>query len=282
MDARGALLVELARQPVCGYRREATPATESTALAALALLAHGEVAAAREAASWLQSCQSRDGSVGIRQQEPTPQWPTSLAVLTWLASDAQRFSTSIERAVAWILATRGERVTTHENVAHDTQLLGWPWVTGTHSWVEPTALHVRALKAAGHQDHARCREAVRLLLDRQLPTGGCNYGNTIVLGQTLRAHVQPTGMALFGLVGERDEQGRIERSRAFVESAISEQTTAASLCWALLGLTAHGRRPPEADRWLESVSERTLHRDASPYKCALLALAAAGSEVIAG
>ena len=41
----------------------------------------------------------------------------------------------------------------------------------------------------------RIREAVRLLWDRQLPHGGWNYGNTVVLKQELRPHLLPTGLA---------------------------------------------------------------------------------------
>lgn len=268
-------LAELVRQPIISYHRGARAATEPTALAALALSRHQQSAAAREAGDWLVSCQADDGSLGVRPGEPTPRWPTSLAVLAWLAADADRFARPIVRALSWILEARGEPVRAHQTIAHDTQLLGWPWVEGTHSWVEPTALHVRALKAAGHRDHPRCREGVRLLLDRQLPTGGCNYGNTKVLGQLLRAHVQPTGLALFALQNEQaaDTEGRIESSLSYLEGTLSEQTSTASLCWALLGLTAHGRPLPAAAGWLEVAAARTQQRGGSPYRMALLVLA---------
>ena len=51
-----------------------------------------------------------------------------------------------------------------------------------------------------------------VLLDRQLPGGGLNYGNTYVLGQLMRPHVQPTGIALLALAGEADASGRIAKT----------------------------------------------------------------------
>jgi hypothetical protein len=137
---------------------------------------------------------------------------------------------------------------------------------------------VRSLKAAGHNNHPRTREAIKLLVDRQLPSGGCNYGNTEVMGQALLPHVQPTGLAMLALAGESDEQGRMERSLAYLRQTLSARTTTASLCWGVLGLSAHDQRPADADLWLESAYGRTMRRDRSPYKLALLAVAASSTK----
>ncbi len=281
MNWQQSVLEELRRQPICGYQPQATPATEPTALAALALAVHGEWQAAGQATDWLAASQTHDGSLGVRRGEPTPAWPTSLAVLAWLAVDAARYAEHIDAATDWTLHAQGEPLEPHVNVGHDTLLIAWPWVAGTHSWVEPTALHVLALKATGHADHPRCREAIQLLLDRQLLGGGCNYGNTRVLGQTLLPHVQPTGIAMLALADESLEfdphqRDRIGRSLTYLKDAISAQTTTASLCWALLGLAAHDQRPQDTDGWLEAAFDRTRRRDAGPHKYALLALAACG------
>jgi hypothetical protein len=61
----------------------------------------------------------------------------------------------------------------------------------------------------------------------------------------------------------------------YLRNSLSARTTTASLCWGLLGLSAHDQRPADADLWLESAYGRTIRRDRSPYKLALLALAAA-------
>ncbi len=114
------------------------------------------------------------------------------------------------------------------------------------------------------------------MIDRLLPGGGCNYGNTVVLGQMLRPHIQPTGIALLALSGETDASGRLAKSVAWLGRSIGPETTAASLAWALLGLRAHGALPTQADDWLAAAESRTNKTGKSPHKLALLALAAKG------
>jgi len=173
-------LDELAAQPVCGYIRGETGDAEPTALACLALAGAQRMKPATEAATWLAGSQSFEGSVSVRREFEQPRWPTALAVMAWIAArdGVNENRDRIERAMTWTLSLRGQKVQPTPNLGHDTMLVGWPWVNGTHSWIEPTALHVLALKSTGREDHQRTREAVKLLLDRQLPTGGCNYGNT--------------------------------------------------------------------------------------------------------
>jgi hypothetical protein len=272
-----ATLDVLAAQPVCGYAPGGPPATEPTALAALALAAAGRLSDAEPAIDYLNRCQNDDGSVGIRQREPAPGWPTAWAVLAWhVTNRAGRHDVRMARAVAWQLADRGVPLERSPELGHDTLLIGWSWATGTHSWVEPTALHVAALKAVGRGGHPRVRDGVAMLLDRQLPGGGCNYGNTFVLGQMLLPHVQPSGVSLLGLANESDTSGRVAKSLAWLARSIGPETTAPSLAWALLGLAAHGRRPPETDDWLARSAGQLAQRSPSPHKLALLALAAKG------
>jgi hypothetical protein len=264
-------------------------------LAGLALLGWDELddgdadvaslSAAVAAANWLASIQQRDGSVGISALQPDPKWPTSLAVLLWMAmrramtsqsasNQASPYDRPLDNAVTWTLSARGSAGSRKAHIGHDTTLVGWSWAADTHSWLEPTAMFVLALKAAGLADHPRAREGVRLLVDRLLPNGGANYGNTIVLGQPLLPHIQPTGLALLALAGESCADPRIEQSLAYLERELTHDTPAASLGYAVLGLTSHGRRPPEADEWLCAAFQREMRRGPSPYKLALIALAA--------
>lgn len=275
-------LAALAEKPVCGYIPDQAPATEPTALATLALLAHGQRRKIESAIDYLLACQASDGSVGVRAKEPTPAWPTSLAVLAWQNANPARHRPAIDHGVEWILSTKGKPIFEAAEMGHDTRLVAWPWAAGTHSWIEPTALHVLALKATGQQQHERTREAITLLLDRQLPSGGCNYGNTTVLGQMLRSHVEPSGLALLALAGEKDPRGRIATSLAWLEQALNERTTPVSLAWGLLGLAAHGVRPSQASEWLAAAHQRVQARDRSPHKLALLALAAAEKNAFLG
>ena len=276
MNWHDELLNQLAAEPICGYRAGGAVATEPTALAALALAAHDRADAAHVATEWLARNQIEQGSVGVREHELVPHWPTGLAVLAWSRMPAGGYADNIRRAIDWILSYDGKIMLRDPEMGHDTTLAAWPWVEGTHSWIEPTAINTLALKAAGLNKHGRARNAVRMLIDRQLPGGGCNYGNTFVLGQELRPHVQPTGLALLALAGETDTNGRLPKSVAYLERSVASGTTPASLCYALIGLAAHDRFPATAEVPLQAAYATVLKRDRSPYKLALIALARLG------
>lgn len=266
----------LSEMPICGYYPNTEPAVEPTALTAMALMTGGRSAAV--ATDWLVERQAADGSLGIDVEKHSPRWPTGWAVLAWLAasSTGKSYTKPIDRAVQWILSTKAEAGTTEQSsfFGHDASLEAWSWVKETHSWIEPTSINLTALKATGYGDHPRCREAVKLLIDRMLPDGGWNYGNTVVLGNTLRPHLQPTGLALIALADEAEAVDRFQPSIEYLYDSLDERTATASLCYGLMGLEAQERRPAEGQKWLKSSYHRTLDRDGSPYKLALIVLAA--------
>lgn len=302
MNWLATTLDRLAAQPVIGYSPAQYAATEPTALAALALIARGKTSSASPALDFLVSCQGSDGAVGIRENEPSPGWPTSLAVMAWQAADAANgrndYRPHARRGIDWILDARGVGYPLNADLGHDTRLVAWSWADQTHSWVEPTAMHALALKMAGLGTHARVREAIRMLLDRLLPGGGCNYGNTSVMGQTLLPHVQPTGLAMLALAGEgpesivrsllsssgnnernatvgsQDFAKRIQHSLAYLRRSLAPPITASSLAWGLLGLRAHAAPMPAAKELLTASYDRVQTHDRSLYKLSLLALAA--------
>jgi hypothetical protein len=281
MDFVEPVLARLASAKSWGYHDGSETATEPTALAALALMAHGRAREARPKLEWLLARQSADGSVGVDAAQDTPGWATGWSVLAWKAAQENsvadsRFGQAIQRAVTWMLGVQGSIVEHVDLFGHDSTIKGWPWVVGTHAWVEPTAMNLLALRHTGHGSHERANEAVRLLHDRLLDAGGCNYGNTIVFDQALRPHLEPTGICLLALADKPDAKGRVEKSLAYAADVLEPRTTSASLSYALLGLAAHGRYPADAQELLEHAASRTLRRDASPYKLALLALAALG------
>jgi hypothetical protein len=212
----------------------------------------------------------------VRAGEEWPGWPTSLAMISWNVTDRQKYRENIDRAAAWLLAHRGKALKNVGEMGHNTELVGWAYAENTHSWVEPTAFAVLALKAIGKGSDPAAREGVAVLVDRQLPGGGLNYGNTYVLGQLIRPHIQPTGIGLLALAGETDASNRLAKSVAWLRRIIGPNTTPLSLAWALLGLRAHGVVMPQADEWLATAAEHVRSRDRSPHKLALLALAAKG------
>ena len=172
-------------------------------------------------------------------------WPTALSVLAW--NGAQGHERHSSRAVEFLLNTTGNhwKKGPDDPFGHDPSVLGWPWIEGTHSWVEPTALAVIALQVAGHGQHDRVRQAVRMMLDRQLPHGGWNYGNTMVFGRELHPMPESTGAALVGLAGEV-EQRTVARSLDYLQGEVDRLRTPVSLGWALLGLAVWGRSPSNA------------------------------------
>jgi hypothetical protein len=238
-DIRETLVNRLQTATTFGYRVGQSDAAEPLALAALAFLGENRAKQVRRCSDRLEAFQNSDGSIGVRPDQ-SPFWPTALAAFLWAA--AREKHAPRENAVQWLLTARGEPVeSTRDIVGHDTSLIAWPWVLGTHSWLEPTAMAVAALKANGLGDHGRTRQAIRLLNDRLLPNGGCNYGNTEVLGQTLRPHLQPSGMCLWALQGEK----KTPKSLATIE--VVEQMTRelsdrgaapVSHSWGVIGLSA--------------------------------------------
>ncbi len=278
MHSALAHLREVVAQGNWGYHPTGPQAAEPAAFACLALNAHDFRQEATKLANWLAGLQKATGSVGVTQEQDTPAWPTSLAMLAWQACDDAngntRFGAVREQALTWALQTYGKAAPQQKHIGHDTTLLGWSWAAATHSWLEPTCMFVLALKAGGQGDHLRTREGVRLVIDRLLESGGCNFGNTRVLGQATLPHVQSTGLAMLAIADEASSDPRVGRSLDYLEHVLTEETATASLCFGLLGLTAHQRRPSNADALLEHAYGRDKnHHTTNCYKLALLTLA---------
>lgn len=268
--------------PGWGNHAGGSPYVEPTALAALALAASDSStgnersqAAVVQAADWLAGLQQPNGALGISRELPQPRWPTPLGILVWRA--AGRAGSAQERALDWLLAIRGTTSDpdVDEPYGHDPRLAGWPWVEGTHSWLEPTAMAVLALRRAGHAVHERTQEGQRLIRDRVIRTGGWNYGNSSVFGADLRPHPAPTGLALLALAGSDDaDSPQIERSCAYLETVLPTTRAPQSLCFGTLALSAWGRRPVDTDGWLVEAHARATRQSNSIAQLAYLLLAA--------
>jgi len=204
----------------------------------------------------LQQTQLEDGRVCIAPEHPDAYWPTSLAILAWQGSVP--YQQSQNTAIQFLLTHTGTHWKKRANspLGHDPSIRGWPWIDQTHSWVYPTALAMVALTSYGLGHHERVMEAERLLLDRQLPHGGWNYGNTMVFGHELRPFPETTGVALHALAG-RVSQPAVERSLEYLLTELPTLRTPMSLGWSLLGLGAWGMRP---DNW-QGLVQRCLERE---------------------
>lgn len=251
-------------------RPGAGPAIDATAWAVVALAASGtEARWLAPSLEWLAGRQLDDGRVPLTADLRDVIWPTPLAMLAWSAAGAH--PDRVARGAEFLLRHTGRhwKRNPEDPVAHDTSIQGWPWVLGAHSWTVPTALALVALRRAGRADHPRVAEAVAMLLDRQLSTGGWNYGNTVVFRQTLRPMADTTGAALAALAGLTTRE-KVAASIHYLEEAVKRIRTPLSLGWGLLGLTAWNARPAAAAAWIEetlAASERL-----GPYETASLAV----------
>lgn len=199
--------------------------------------------------SRLAGSQSRDGRVSMSPDDTGSYWPTPLAILAWC--DSETYAGQRLRAIRFLLETSGETWAKDKNspFGHDTSIPGWSWTLGAHPWVEPTALSVIALRLSGFADHVRVHEGVRMLMDRQLPTGGWNYGNTSVYGTQLLPQPDCTGLALSALTG-CVPLSDVEKSLDYLVSRAVRVRTPLSLGWGILGLSAWGRKPDQTAAWI--------------------------------
>ncbi|HMB07088.1 MAG TPA: hypothetical protein VKP69_25565 [Isosphaeraceae bacterium] len=261
------------------YRRGAPPGVEPTALVCLGLLAarpgapaDAELSAARAGADWLAAIQQPDGSLGLSGRQPEPGWTTPYGILLWRALGD--YETRRRRAVEWLLRQKGKAYpwSDPERIAgHNTMLVGWPWVAETHSWLEPTAMAILALRREGCEDHPRVLEGLGLIHDRAIPSGGWNCGNKAVFGRTLRPQLGPTGLALLVLARRGQRSAVVERAIAYLNATLPGVRAPASLGWGLLGLRAWGRAPDDAGHWLAEAFARSSGRpDAAPRLAHLL------------
>jgi len=215
----------------------------------------------------LAASQLPDGRVSVAEDLENAYWPTAPAIFAWKST--RGFENEIKRAAKFLVKTSGLHFPREKNSpnGHDTAIRGWSWIENTHSWIEPTSMAILALKATGNAGHDRVQEAVRMILDRKLPPGGWNYGNTTVFNRELSPTPEHTGQALCALSGfvQRSE---IAKSIDYLGKEISILQTPLSLCWGLFGLGAwsikiRGNR----ERILNSLS---LQQRYGPYDTSLL------------
>jgi hypothetical protein len=259
------------------YAAAGRPYTEPTALAAMAFAAHDpKHPAIAPALQWLTKAQTPDGSLGLTPDDPIPPWPTALAALAWrwAAPNPNAFQQPLMQAVKWLMTFEGIPLPQSPITGHDTTLIGWPWVEGTHSWIEPTAYAVLTAKSFGQGNHPRIREAVTLILDRAVETGGWNYGNNRVLMNQLRPFPACTGLALLALGGEPESE-QSKNAINYLTTEVARIRSPMSLAFSLMALIAWNQRPEIAPQALLESATKVAARPARPADLAYLLLAAA-------
>lgn len=217
--------------------------TDATAWAILALRFFDSHHTILESArTRLAQAQAGDGSVSVAADHKDAYWPTAISVLAW--GGEPLFESHHHRGIQFLLNSAGRRWIkgAEEPIQHDPNIPGWSWIADTHSWVEPTALAICALRSGGLAQHQRVADGVRLVMDRQLPKGGWNYGNTKVFGSELHPDPESTGAALQALSGLVSYQD-IRKSIDYLKAELVHIRTPLNLGWSLLGLEAWGEAP---------------------------------------
>jgi hypothetical protein len=189
-------------------------------------------------------------------------WPTPLAVLAW--KRATSLDERISAAVEFMLKATGQHFPKEKSspAGHDTAIRGWSWSENTHSWIEPTGVTILALRSAGYSQHDRLHEAARMILNRQILSGGWNYGNTTVFQKELLPMPDQTGIALCALAG-MVKRSTVQKSIDHAAKEIDSLASPRSLCWSLFGLKAWGFTIPDTRRFvLNSIS---LQEKFGPY-----------------
>jgi hypothetical protein len=264
------------------YRRKNAPSAEPTAVACLALLASGDegtsssdLAISHEAAGWMAAIQRSDGSLPVGFGLSAPGWSTPHALMLWSALHG--YEEREWRALRWLLTREGatEHISKIEDniIGHDPSLVGWPWVAGTHSWLEPTTMAILALSRQGLADHPRAEAGRQLILDRALLSGGWNYGNKSVFGTELRPQPGPTGLALLALAAGGDQSMAVSRAVAYLHQTLRDLRAPVSLGWAILGLRAHRALPTDTETWLQEAHVKCAGKPDAALGLALLLLA---------
>ncbi len=281
-QARRELMKHRGGSAVWSYRSNHVPSVEPTALVCLALMASSDgqsstfdIATSHEAARWLAAIQRSDGSLPVSEGLPSPGWTTPYALLFWNAQPG--YEEPASRARTWLLGRQGAVAPIDQEpekiIGHDPRLVGWPWVDGTRSWLEPTALAILALCSVGLAGHPRTQAGVQLILDRALESGGWNYGNTSVFGTELRPHPGPTGLALLALAAAGTHSAVVLRALNYLSELVKELRAPISLGWGILGLRAHGAAPNDADALLARACTRCIDKADAAIGLALLLLA---------
>ena len=244
-----------------------SPDTASLLVRAMSVC-QGDITLLTKARQKLTEWQLPDGRVALSPEMPHIHWYTAYAIFAW--TKAPGFEKNAQRAISFLLRTNGIHCaeSVKSTVSHDTTLQGWPWISDTHSWVEPTAMALIALKANGFEKHERANNAALMLIDRQLPDGGWNYGNTFVYGTELKPIPEYTAIALSALHGYITHE-KVKKSLVYLERELETIRTPLTLSRGICALGKWPQRPENSDKII--IESTMCQRRYGPYSLTLLA-----------
>jgi len=228
------------------YFNSVQESLEATCLAELAL-APERPASSSAAILFLLKSQLSDGGWPAFLGDSEGSWTTALALCT--LNSTGDFTAAREKAFRWLYAERGREghwfwrwkfKTSDRNVRFDPDKYGWPWVTGSASWVIPTAFSIIAIEQftvcnRSEESEKRIHLGVEMLLDRACVDGGWNSGNSVVYGVPLRPHVEATAIALLALQDEQRTE-MVQKSLSWLRQNAASVYSVSSLAWCILSL----------------------------------------------
>jgi hypothetical protein len=142
-----------------------------------------------------------------------------------------------------LLDIKGVSFDQTDAIRQDNSLQAWPWIDGTFSWVEPTALALLLIKKcrSGLPGSAAERIAVgeRMLIDRVCTGGGWNYGGSNVFGQDLFPYVPTTAWGVLALQ-DRPREPAFVRSVGRLHQDATTEPTAQALALTMIALQVAG------------------------------------------
>jgi len=269
------------------YFSRGESAVEPTATAVAALAGHGgDPAAIQRGLAFILGLQAENGSV---RPQPSQALESALGVHAMIVVAALHNDRKpAERMADHILAYKPETAPKSSKIADNPNLIGFTWLPGSYSWIEPTAYCLILLRRLGRADHPRVKEARRMVFDRRVPGGGWNYGNSIVLGKGLEPSEMPTALALLALSDDRSSwqvnqavkylRGQASATR-HEKSRAGDVRSALSLAWISIALRARGEDVVHPDRF-GALLQASRRSSESPWHRAAALMAVAPVEKI--
>ena len=143
-------------------------------------------------------------------------------------------------------------------MGHDASIVGWPWVAGTHSWVEPTAMALLAIAREGQTKPPDGRpKGFACWSTGRSPKEAGTWAIPVVFRHAIsgRSPVRPAWPS-WPWPGSASRSKVVESAIAYLKVALAETLAPISLGWGMLGLRAWGAAPPESENWLASAFDK--------------------------
>jgi len=220
-----------------GYRADSPQAFPEPTCYSLLALANTSFSQT-EPLEWLISLVNEGGQLYLPNDD-SPNWGTAHLIIA--LSKLNLFPDVCQASINWLLAWKSQYVETTEVVTLDGTLIGWPWISDTFSWVQPTSYAIFALKLVGLREHERVKEAEELLFDRMCRGGGWNFGNPIILDLQIDPSLSETAIALFAIQDLTEAADEIDKGLSLLEDELPNYPTALALSLGILCLQLYER-----------------------------------------